>query len=288
MKWQDLRKSENVEDVRGSGRRTSPAVVGGGIGLGAIFIALIGSVLFGLDPTTILSGMQGGSAGAAPGGQVEEAPVNDQESEFVKKILGDTEDTWNAIFQKQMGSRYPAPKLVLFSGQTRSGCGAAQQQMGPFYCPVDQKVYLDMGFFRQIQAAAGEHADFARAYAIAHEVGHHIQNVIGVMDKVNAQRQNADEETSNALSVRVELQADCFAGVWGHFTAQKGVLDKQDLTAALNTAAQIGDDYLQKQSRGYSSPETWTHGSSQQRVKWFTVGLKGGDINQCNTFIANP
>jgi uncharacterized protein len=232
--------------------------------------------------------MQGGSA-AAPGGQVEEAPAqDDQESEFVKKILGDTEDTWNAVFQKQMGSKYPAPKLVLFSGQTRSGCGAAQQQMGPFYCPVDQKVYLDMGFFRQIQAAGGEHAEFARAYAIAHEVGHHIQNVIGVMDKVNAQRQQSDEATSNALSVRVELQADCFAGVWGHYTAQKGVLDKQDLTAALNTAAQIGDDYLQKRAQGYSSPETWTHGSSQQRVKWFTLGLKSGDVNQCNTFIADP
>ena len=285
MTWQDLRKSDNVEDVRG-GSRVGPRVAGG-VGIGALFIALIAGAIFGVDPSTILNGLGGGGS-AAPGGQVESAPINDQESAFVKSILGDTEDTWNAIFQKQVGSRYPAPKLVLFSEQTTSGCGAAQQQMGPFYCPVDQKVYLDMGFFQEIQAAAGENADFARAYAIAHEVGHHIQNVLGIMDKVNAQRQSADEVTANALSVRIELQADCFAGVWGHFTAQKGILDKQDLTAALNTASQIGDDYLQKRARGRTSPESWTHGSSQQRVKWFTVGLKSGDINQCNTFIPNP
>ena len=289
MKWQDLRKRDNVEDVRGGGggRRTSPGAVGGGIGLGALLLAVIGGLIFGVDPSTILNGMQGGSA-AAPGGQVEEAPINDEDAAFVKSILGDTEDTWNAIFQTQMGSKYPAPKLVLFSGQVRSACGFAQSAMGPFYCPADQKVYLDMSFFSQIKAASGPNADFARAYAIAHEVGHHIQNVIGVMDKVNAQKQQSDEVTGNALSVRVELQADCFAGVWGNHTAQKGILDKQDLVAAMNTAAQIGDDYLQKRAQGHTVPESWTHGSSEQRVKWFTIGLKTGDVNQCNTFIADP
>jgi hypothetical protein len=262
-------------------------MIGGGVGIGALLLALIGGLIFGVDPSSILSGMQGGSA-PAPGGQVEEAPINDEEAAFVRSILGDTEDTWNAIFQKQMGSAYPAPKLVLFSGQVRSACGAASASMGPFYCPADQKVYLDMSFFSQIKAAAGPNADFARAYAIAHEVGHHIQNVIGVMDKVNAQKQQVDEVTSNQLSVRVELQADCFAGVWGHHTARKTELTKQDLTLALNTAAQIGDDYLQKRAQGHTVPESWTHGSSEQRMKWFTIGLKTGDVNQCNTFIADP
>ncbi len=282
MKWQDMRKSDNVEDVRGGRRGGRSVAVGGGVGLGAILLALIGSAIFGINPADILNTVGGGTV--VDNGPAQTAPINDEDNQFVRSVLGDTEDVWKAVFQKQLNQQYPPPKLVLFDGATQSGCGAAQQQMGPFYCPVDEKVYLDMGFFSQIRATAGEHSEFARAYAIAHEVGHHIQNVTGIMDKVQAQRQKVDEETSNNLSVRLELQADCFAGVWGHYTARRQLIDKNDLTAALNTAAQIGDDYLQKQARGYSSPETWTHGSSEQRVRWFTTGLKGGDINQCDTF----
>lgn len=283
MKWQDMRKSDNVEDVRGGRRGGRTVAMGGGVGLGAILLALIGSAIFGISPADILNTVGGGGT-VVDNSPAQTAPINDEDSQFVRAILGDTEDVWKAVFQKQLNQQYPPPKLVLFSEATQSGCGAAQQQMGPFYCPVDEKVYLDIGFFSQIRATAGEHAEFARAYAIAHEVGHHIQNVTGIMDKVQAQRQKVDEATSNNLSVRLELQADCFAGVWGHYTARRNLIDKADLTAALNTAAQIGDDYLQKQARGYTAPETWTHGSSEQRVRWFTTGLKGGDINQCDTF----
>ncbi len=288
MKWQDMRKSDNVEDVRGGGRgsRVPRGAMAGGIGLGGILLALIGSLIFGMNPADVLSTVSGGSSAApADSGPAQGVPITDEDNQFVSKILGDTEDVWTALFKKQLGQQYQPPKLVLFSDATRSACGAAQQQMGPFYCPNDQKVYLDMGFFSQIRATAGDKAEFARAYAIAHEVGHHIQNLIGIMDKVQAQRQQVDEATSNGLSVRLELQADCFAGVWGHYSASRKLIDRQDLELALNTASQIGDDYLQKQARGRaSSPETWTHGSSQQRMQWFTIGLKSGDMNQCNTF----
>lgn len=286
MKWQDMRKSDNVEDVRGGGggRRAPRGAMAGGIGLGGILLALIGSLIFGLNPADILSTVSSGDSTTIDNSPAQSAPINDEDNQFVSKILGDTEDVWGALFQKQLGQQYQPPKLVLFSGATQSACGAAQQQMGPFYCPNDQKVYLDMGFFSAIRATAGDHAEFARAYAIAHEVGHHIQNLTGIMDKVQAQRQQVDEATSNGLSVRLELQADCFAGVWGHYSASRKLIDRQDLEAALNTAAQIGDDYLQKQSRGRTSPETWTHGSSQQRMKWFTAGLKDGDMNKCDTF----
>ena len=285
MKWQDMRQSDNVEDVRGGNRggRAPRGAMAGGIGLGGILLALIGSLIFGLNPADILSTVSGGSTEPDPGTS-QAAPINDEDSAFVRSVLGDTEDVWKAVFQKQLGQQYPPPKLVLFNDAVRSACGAAQQQMGPFYCPADQKVYLDMGFFKHIRAAAGKNDEFARAYAIAHEVGHHIQNVTGIMDKVQAQRQQVDEATSNNLSVRLELQADCLAGVWGHFTARRNLIDREDLQDALNTAAQIGDDYLQKQARGATSPESWTHGSSEQRMRWFTAGLKSGDINQCNTF----
>ena len=286
MKWQDMRKSDNVEDVRGgSSRGSGRSTVAGGVGLGGIAIALIAALLFGVDPSTVLNSMAGGAA--APEQQV--APVSDQDSEFVRRVLGDTEDVWGSIFTKQLNATYPAPKLILFSRSTPGACGTAQTASGPFYCPVDQKVYLDMAFFQAISAAAGPDADFARAYAIAHEVGHHIQNVLGIMGKVQDLQRRSDEATGNALSVRLELQADCYAGVWGRFTASRGLVDKSDVTTALNTASQIGDDYLQKRSQGYSSPESWTHGSSAQRVKWYKQGFTTGDINQCDTFaVQNP
>ena len=282
MKWQDMRKSDNVEDVR---RGVSRGTVAGGVGLGGIVIALLAALLFGVDPSTVLDTMSGGAS--AP--QQAAAPVNDQDNAFVRSVLGDTEDVWGAIFKKQLNKTYPAPKLVLFSGTTNSACGTAQTASGPFYCPVDEKVYLDMAFFQAISAAAGPNADFARAYAIAHEVGHHIQNTLGIMGQVQDLQRRSDEATGNALSVRLELQADCYAGVWGRFTASRGLVDNADVTTALNTAAQIGDDYLQRRSRGSVSPETWTHGSSAQRVKWYKQGFTTGDINQCDTFsVANP
>ncbi|MEO6062398.1 MAG: neutral zinc metallopeptidase [Thermoflexales bacterium] len=282
MKWQEMRKSDNVEDVRrGPGR----GAVAGGVGLGGIVIALLAALLFGVDPSIVLNTMSSG----APAPAQSAAPVSDQDNAFVRSVLGDTEDVWGSIFKKQLNKTYPAPKLVLFSGATNSACGTAQTASGPFYCPVDEKVYLDMAFFQAISAAAGPNADFARAYAIAHEVGHHIQNTLGIMGKVQDLQRRSDEATGNALSVRLELQADCYAGVWGRFTASRGLVDNADVTTALNTAAQIGDDYLQRRSKGSVSPETWTHGSSAQRVKWYKQGLTTGDINQCDTFsVANP
>jgi uncharacterized protein len=203
----------------------------------------------------------------------------------VRAILGDTEDTWRKIFRDRLGQEYPAPKLVLFNGGVQSACGSADTQAGPFYCPVDEKVYLDMAFFSQIRATQqGPNADFARAYAISHEVGHHIQHKLGLLTKVRQRQQQVDKETANALQVRVELQADCLAGVWGHYTIKRDLVTRDDLKAAMNTAAQIGDDFLQKQTRGYVVPESFTHGSSEQRVEWYTTGLKSGDINTCDTF----
>jgi uncharacterized protein len=283
MKWREMRKSDNVEDVRGAGRRIGGPAAVGGLGLGGILLALLFSFLTGSDPSAILSGIGGGAAAPQAGPQ-EAAPINDETSDYVRAVLGDTEQTWNTIFAKQLNASYPAPKLVLFDGGIQSACGVAETQSGPFYCPVDEKVYLDMGFFRQIQATSGADADFARAYAISHEVGHHIQHKLGLLDKVRQRQQVVSKEEGNALQVRVELQADCFAGVWGHYTAKRNLIDRNDLKVAMQTAAQIGDDYLQKKGRGYVVPESFTHGSSEQRVEWFTTGLKSGDINSCDTF----
>jgi len=281
MKWQDLRKSSNVEDRRGSSVGRGAAV--GGLGIGGVVLVIIFALVTGMNPAEVLNTVQ--QSAPPPSGSESSAPIDDADSQFVRGILGDTEDVWTNVFKTQLNNQdYPEPTLVLFSGAVNSACGSANSAMGPFYCPSDAKVYLDMAFFSEIQATAGPNSEFARAYAIAHEVGHHIQNVLGIMDKVNAQQQSADKVTANDLSVRIELQADCFAGVWGHFTAQRGIIDKQDITAAMNTASQIGDDYLQRQSQGRVVPESFTHGSSEQRVSWFTKGLKTGDINQCNTF----
>lgn len=285
MKWREMRKSDNVEDVRGQRRVSGPATAGG-LGLGAVVIALLLSVLTGSDPIEVLNQLGGGQAGPAPQGQFEQAPIDDEESQFVRAVLGDTEDVWKQIFQQKVGQAYPPPKLVLFSGAIQSACGSADTNAGPFYCPVDQKVYLDMAFFAQIRATAGSDAEFARAYAISHEVGHHIQHTLGLLTQVRERQQQVDKETANALQVRVELQADCLAGVWGHYTAKRGWITRDDLKGAMATAAQIGDDYLQKQSRGVVVPESFTHGSSEQRVEWFTNGLRTGDINACNTFAA--
>lgn len=280
MKWRNMRRSSNVEDVRGGGR--SPIRAAGGLSIGGVVLALIASLVFGIDPSTVLSGLEGGNTSAPTNGQ--QAPINDRDSDFVKAVVGDTEDVWSQIFRKQVGAEYQPPKLVLFNGSVNSACGFAEAATGPFYCPRDQKVYLDMSFFQQVNATAGADADFARSYAIAHEIGHHIQTLLGVSDQVRQLQSRSNEATSNDLSVRLELQADCFAGVWGSSTAQRGLIDEQAIKGALDTAAQIGDDYQQRQARGYVVPESFTHGSSEQRVNWFSRGLKTGDIKQCDTF----
>jgi uncharacterized protein len=280
MKWRNMRRSSNVQDVRGGGR--SPVRAAGGVGIGGIVLALLASLIFGIDPSTVLVGLQGGDTSAPS--EVQVAPINDRDSDFVKAVLGDTEDVWSQVFQKQVGEAYQPPKLVLFNGSVDSACGFAEAATGPFYCPRDQKVYLDMSFFQQVKATAGADADFARSYAIAHEIGHHIQTLLGVSDQVRQLQNRSNEVTSNDLSVRLELQADCFAGVWGNSTAQRGLIDEQSIKGALDTAAQIGDDYQQRRARGYVVPESFTHGSSEQRVNWFSRGLKTGDIQQCDTF----
>jgi predicted metalloprotease len=286
MKWQDMRQSGNVQDVRG--RRVSGPVAAGGMGIGGLIVLLIASALLGVNPGDIINGSQGIPSDPSSSTYEQQlpagTPAQDREAQFVRAVLGDTEDVWSTIFKQQMGREYPATTLVLFSDGAESACGSAQTMMGPFYCPNDQSVYLDMNFFHEIEAAAGANADFARAYAIAHEVGHHVQDVMGTLSHVHSLQQQSSESESNALQVRIELQADCYAGVWGHFTAQRGLINNEDVETALNTAAQIGDDYLQRQARGYVVPESFTHGSSAQRVEWFRRGLQTGDVAQCDTF----
>ena len=283
MDWNDLRRSENVEDERGSGGGMGRGFIP--LGFGGLVVVLVGSLLLGLNPLQVLSLLSGGGGGRPS--QVQTGPPpNDTTADFVRAVLGDTEDTWRQIFRQQLGRAYQEPKLVLFSGGIDSACGFAETAVGPFYCPRDTKVYLDMSFFQAIQAAAGPQADFARAYAIAHEVGHHVQHLLGTFDTGQQAQIHTDQATANRRSVRVELQADCFAGVWGHHTAERGLINQQDVTAAMQTAAQIGDDYLQRRSKGTVAPETFTHGSSQQRVHWFQKGLAHGDIQQCDTFSA--
>lgn len=283
MKWSDMRRSNNVEDGRGGSGGVPGGV--GGASIGGVVIAVVAGLIFGVNPLEILSLMQGGDVAPAP--QRQGQPIQDRDSDFVKAVLGDTEDTWSRVFKQQLNATYQAPKLVLFSSRVDSACGFAKAAAGPFYCPSDDKVYLDMSFFKQIQATAGADADFARAYAIAHEVGHHVQNQLGISTKVRHLQSRSDKSTVNNLSVRLELQADCLAGVWGHYTAERKLIDGQDVKGAVDTAAQIGDDYLQKQSSGYVVPEAFTHGSSEQRVSWFNRGLKSGSIKQCDTFSAS-
>jgi len=286
MRWGDMRGSGNVEDRES----VSPRGLGGGFKLGGVgLIAVLAiSWFLGLNPLDVLVSLQGGDVPSAP---TQSAPppsgsvpgARDETKDFVARVLGDTEDTWSAIFRKG-GREYRPPKLVLFRGSVDSACGMASSAMGPFYCPSDDKVYLDRSFFEDLSRRFGAPGDFARAYVIAHEVGHHVQNQLGITQKVAQQRRGASETRSNALSVRVELQADCLAGVWGHYAGQRNLLDPGDVEAGLGAAAAIGDDRLQQQTRGRVSPESFTHGSSAQRVHWFRAGLDSGDVNQCNTF----
>ena len=291
MKWEGERQSDNVDDRRAGGGMGGGRRIGGrGIGLGTIAIAVVAGWVFGINPLTIL-GVLGGDGGGLmpPSAQTAPAqrpPANDATANFVRTVLASTEDTWRQVFAAN-GSQYREPRLVLFRGATPTACGTGQSAMGPFYCPGDQQVYIDLAFFDTLKNKLGAPGDFAQAYVIAHEVGHHVQHLMGVTEKVDAQRRRVSETQGNALSVRVELQADCLAGIWAFHTNQtKRWLEPGDVEEGLNAAAQIGDDTLQRRSQGTVVPESFTHGSSVQRVNWFKRGMSTGRMADCNTFEA--
>ena len=290
MKWEGNRESDNVEDARGSSGGGGGFSFGGGrgVGLGTIAIALVAGWIFGINPMTILGLLSGGGGESVSQQQapVGKPPANDPAAKFVSTVLANTEDVWQAQF-KRMGGAYQAPTLLLYRGAYPTACGRGQAAMGPFYCPGDQKVYLDLGFFETMRSQLGAPGQFAQAYVIAHEVGHHVQDLMGITGKVDAMRGRISQTQQNALSVRVELQADCFAGIWAHDSQQsKQWLDQGDIESALNAATQIGDDTLQRRSQGQIVPESFTHGSSAQRVSWFKRGYQSGDVKQCDTFAA--
>ena len=282
MKWEGQRESDNVEDRRGTGGGRIAA--GGGLGL---VVMVVLALLFGVDPRQILDQVGDQQVSEQdPAQPYQESAQEAERRKFARVVLADTEDTWSAVFQKA-GKQYQPPKLVLFSGQVQSACGFAQSAMGPFYCPSDRKVYLDLSFFDDMDGKLQAGGDFAKAYVIAHEIGHHVQTLLGITDQVAAQRGEGDGGGASGTSVRTELQADCFAGVWAKNTeTQKHILDDGDIDEALNAAAAVGDDRLQQRSRGYVVPESFTHGTSAQRSKWFRKGFDSGDLNQCNTFDA--
>ena len=280
MKWQGQRQSSNVEDRRASG---SGMRLGGGVGIGTIVIALIAGWVFGINPLTVIGMVEGGDAQQAP---AQAPPADDAMAQFVSVVLADTEDTWKDLFARN-GGQYREPKLVLFRGATPTACGQGQAAMGPFYCPADERVYIDLSFYETLKHRLGAPGDFAQAYVIAHEVGHHVQHLLGITEKVHAMRGRVSEAQYNALSVRLELQADCFSGVWAHHADRaRQVLEQGDVEEALNAASQIGDDTLQRRSGGTVVPESFTHGTSAQRVSWFRRGMQTGDLQQCNTFDA--
>ena len=304
MKWENNRQSDNIEDRRqspgggggmfggggGGGRRRG----GKGIGLGTIVIALVAGWIFGINPMTIL-GFLGGGGGELVPSQTQSAPANtttaagkptDDMGRFVAAVLGGTEDAWGAVFQ-QGGAQYQAPTLVLFRGSTQTACGQGQAAMGPFYCPADRKVYIDLSFYETLKRQLGAPGDFAQAYVVAHEVGHHVQNLMGLTGKVDSMRGRISERDQNALSVRLELQADCFAGIWAHHNHKsKAILEAGDIEEAMTAAAAIGDDALQRKSQGVVVPDSFTHGTSEQRQRWFYKGLETGSVQACDTFNA--
>jgi predicted metalloprotease len=284
MRWEQGRRSDNVEDRRGMG---APAMVGGGIGVVGVILAVV-VALMGGDPMIVLEQM-GGSGALGPGPVVVNqprppSPQQDRLADFVSVVLADTEDTWSQEFRQQ-GGRYTPPKLVIFDGTVSSACGLAQAAMGPFYCPNDQKVYVDLAFYRQLRQQLGAPGDFAQAYVIAHEVGHHVQHLLGIDQQVQRAQRRLPQREANQLSVRLELQADCLAGVWArHTDSQRATLEPGDIEEALNAASRIGDDTLQRQSSGRVRPDSFTHGSSAQRQRWFARGLQSGSMDACDTF----
>ena len=285
MRWEDGRQSSNVEDRRGM---RVPGGRAGGLGLGTLVVALLGSWLFGINPMVTIGLMEGASqlGGGAPTQQVQgkAGPVADEGGRFTSVVLASTEDVWTEIF-RQGGSQYRPPKLVMFDGATPTACGTGQSAAGPFYCPLDQSVYIDLSFYRMLSQKFQAPGEFANAYVVAHEVGHHIQNLLGTMKQVQGAQQRAGERQANQLSVRLELQADCYAGVWAHHSQKaRGWLDNTDIEAGLNAASQIGDDKMMRRSQGTVVPDAFTHGSGQQRVHWFGVGIKTGRLDACDTF----
>lgn len=291
MKWEDYRQSENLEDRRGGGGGSFAGLPGGrgGLGIGTMIVLGLAGWALGIDPRLLIGGaelVQGMRGGNAPQSRPAAGPPKDDMGRFVAAVLAQNEDIWGRILPEQANKPYEKPRLVLFTGVDRSGCGTAQAAMGPFYCPEDRKVYLDLSFFQEMQRKLGGGGDFAYAYVIGHEIGHHIQNLLGILPKVSQVRARVSERESNALSVRVELQADCFAGVWAHNVQAMGRLEQGDVDEAMRTAAAIGDDRLQQAGRGVVVPDSFTHGSSQQRARWFNTGFTSGSVRACDTFKA--
>ena len=282
MRWGGQRESSNIEDRRSMG----PARAGVGLGLGGMVLVLAVSFLTGTNPLTLLNminGVQEITTSSEPEQSGPRGAPSDHLGKFASVVLADTEDTWRELLPT-MGRRYQDPSMVLFTGAARSACGMASSAVGPFYCPGDDKVYLDLSFFHEMAERLGAPGEFAQAYVIAHEVGHHVQNLLGIAEKVTRTQQRVSPSERNALSVRMELQADCFAGVWGYHAKQRNLIEPGDFEAGLRAAAAIGDDRLQKMAQGHVQPESWTHGSSEQRTTWLHRGLQSGDPNSCDTF----
>ncbi len=283
MRWRGGRRSSNIEDRRGA--KATPRLLGGGIG--TIVLVLV-AMYFGVDPTPLMQTMQQAPSASTSGTRPSAEDLeNDPLADMVSVVVADTEDVWTTIFQQQ-GRRYDQPTLVLFSGATGSACGMGQAAMGPFYCPADKSVYIDLSFYDQMRNRFRAPGDFAQAYVIAHEIGHHVQNLLGVSGQVHAMKQRVSQAEGNALSVRLELQADCLAGVWAnHADRARNIIEDGDIDEALNAASAIGDDTLQRQSRGTVVPETFTHGTAKQRQRWFRTGLESGNPDACDTFNAD-
>ncbi|MYZ49843.1 KPN_02809 family neutral zinc metallopeptidase [Propylenella binzhouense] len=304
MRWQGRRQSGNIEDVRGRGGGGFRIPIGygrgggmvrraGGGGIGMLILVVVLMLVFGVNPMELLQ--EGGGSISVPGetrqagtrtGGEAAGEGSDEARAFVATVLAETEDTWDAIFA-QAGATYRDPTLVLFTGQVRSACGFADAAVGPFYCPNDQKIYLDLAFYDELRSRFRAPGDFAEAYVLAHEVGHHVQNLIGILPEFARARAQASEREANAMSVLVELQADCFAGIWANRTGKKGILEEGDIEEALNAASQIGDDMIQKRGQGHVVPDSFTHGSSAQRVRWFRQGYETGDLDACDTRTAS-
>jgi len=304
MRLDDIDESDNIEDRRGSsggfgggfgGGGGGLPIGGGGLGIGTIILLGLIGWATGINPLLLIGGAEAISNRSSSSSYQQSYPQqqsrtgrpSDEMGQFVARVLKSNEDVWTRVLPAQTGVDYVKPKLVLFSGQTGSGCGRAQSATGPFYCPEDQKVYLDTSFFNEMTRRLGGGGQFADAYVISHEVGHHVQNLVGILGKVNAQQRRVDERTANALSVRIELMADCLGGIWANQSRDKLQINDSDIQQALNTASAIGDDRLQRQSRGTVVPDSFTHGTSAQRQRWFTTGWQSGDINSCNTFKAS-
>ena len=288
MKWEGNRESENVEDRRDGGGGGGGLLGGRSIGVGTIVIALVGGWIFGINPLTILNMLSGGGGmeQVQQQGPAPRPPADDRMAKFVSTVLADTEDVWKDVFAKG-GKQYQEPRLVLFRGATPTACGTGQAAMGPFYCPGDQKVYIDLAFYETLKTRLGAPGDFAQAYVIAHEVGHHVQNLLGISARMEQMRGRVSQTEYNALSVRLELQADCLAGVWAHHAQNaRQILDNGDVDEAMNAAAKIGDDALQRAGGGAVVPESFTHGTSAQRQRWFNAGLQGGTLKGCDSFSA--